>query len=115
MQFIPTTAPASDLHGQSDRSGEGMPDTNLEEAFCGAVTVGERGQVVIPADARDRLGILPGDRMLVFRHPAGDGVAFIKVQALQRMSEALAPFLHGDAIAAEPAEGAAVAAEGDEQ
>jgi AbrB family looped-hinge helix DNA binding protein len=93
-----------------------MVDTSMEQSFCGSVTVGERGQVVIPADARDRLGISPGDRLLVFAHPAGDGVAFIKLQALQRMSEALAPFLHGDLLSAEVAEeGAVVAGQGEGQ
>lgn len=32
----------------------------------GSTTVGEKGQVVIPADARRKLGIEKGDRMLVF-------------------------------------------------
>jgi AbrB family looped-hinge helix DNA binding protein len=93
-----------------------MVDTSMEQSFCGAVTVGERGQVVIPADARDRLGISPGDRLLVFSHPAGDGVAFIKLQALQRMSEALAPFLHGDLTSDDTAEDATAASgQGDQQ
>jgi len=32
----------------------------------GAVTVGERGQVVIPAKLRDSFGIKAGDRLFVF-------------------------------------------------
>jgi looped-hinge helix DNA binding domain, AbrB family len=32
----------------------------------GAVTVGERGQLVIPADLRKDLGIKAGDRLMVF-------------------------------------------------
>jgi len=34
--------------------------------FYGSVTVGERGQVVIPAEARKDFGIQPGDKLLVF-------------------------------------------------
>ena len=30
------------------------------------VTLGERGQVVIPAATRDRLGLKPGDKLMVF-------------------------------------------------
>ncbi|MCX5713951.1 MAG: AbrB/MazE/SpoVT family DNA-binding domain-containing protein [Candidatus Omnitrophica bacterium] len=32
----------------------------------GAVTVGERGQLVIPADLRRDLGIKAGDRLMIF-------------------------------------------------
>lgn len=52
------------------------------DLFCGAVTVGERGQVVIPAAARRELGIAPGDRLLVFRHPFNMGVVFSKIDTL---------------------------------
>jgi len=41
----------------------------LKEAghkFYGAVTVGERGQVVIPQEARGELNINPGDKLLIF-------------------------------------------------
>ena len=53
-----------------------MEDTFLEEAapkFYGAVTVGERGQIVIPIEARKELGLEPGNKLLVFgdRHRAG--------------------------------------------
>jgi len=34
--------------------------------FYGSVTVSERGQVVIPADARKDFGIKTGDKLLVF-------------------------------------------------
>jgi len=34
--------------------------------FYGSVTVSERGQIVIPADARKDFGIKAGDKLLVF-------------------------------------------------
>jgi AbrB family looped-hinge helix DNA binding protein len=34
--------------------------------FYGAITVSERGQIVIPADARRDFGINTGDKLLVF-------------------------------------------------
>ncbi|MDD5254445.1 MAG: AbrB/MazE/SpoVT family DNA-binding domain-containing protein [Candidatus Omnitrophica bacterium] len=37
----------------------------------GAVTVGERGQVVIPAEIRKVFGIKNGDKLLVFAKPGG--------------------------------------------
>ncbi|HOF89170.1 MAG TPA: AbrB/MazE/SpoVT family DNA-binding domain-containing protein [Armatimonadota bacterium] len=46
-----------------------MPDLDIERFFYGSATLGERGQVVIPADARKDCDIQPGDKVLVFRHP----------------------------------------------
>jgi AbrB family looped-hinge helix DNA binding protein len=70
---------------------------SLSEFFYGAVTVGERGQVVIPAEARKLLHLEPGDKLLVFRHPHAPGLALARVDdvqdlltLLQRMADALA-------------------------
>ncbi|MGE5548971.1 MAG: AbrB/MazE/SpoVT family DNA-binding domain-containing protein [Bacteroidota bacterium] len=58
--------------------------------FYGAVTVGERGQVVIPQAARETLGIKPGDKILVLGGPMGQhGLMMIKAEAV---SELLAKF-----------------------
>ncbi|MGE5530256.1 MAG: AbrB/MazE/SpoVT family DNA-binding domain-containing protein [Patescibacteria group bacterium] len=58
--------------------------------FYGAVTVGERGQVVIPQAAREALKIKPGDKMLVLSGAMGDhGLMMLKAEAV---SEFLAHF-----------------------
>jgi len=36
--------------------------------FYGSVTVGERGQIVIPHEARTQLNIKPSDKLVVFGH-----------------------------------------------
>lgn len=59
----------------------------LEEMFVGAVTVGERGQVVIPAEARARMEVGPGDKLLAFMHPTGQMVFLCKVSMLEQMAE----------------------------
>jgi AbrB family looped-hinge helix DNA binding protein len=48
--------------------------------FYGSTTVGERGQVVIPSEARRDLGIAHADKLLVFgdRH----GVFFARAESL---------------------------------
>lgn len=61
----------------------------LEELFVGAVTVGERGQVVIPAQAREQMAIAPGDKLLVFMHPTGQMVFLCKVTMLEQMAQSL--------------------------
>lgn len=64
----------------------------IKEQFFGSVTVGERGQVVIPAEARKRLDINPGDKLLVMGHPFGKGLSLVKIDA---MREFLSTFLEG--------------------
>lgn len=44
-------------------------EETMERCFYGSATLGERGQVVIPSDARKDADIQPGDKLLVFRHP----------------------------------------------
>lgn len=58
-------------------------DVSLEEYFFGAATVGDRGQVVIPADARKSVGINPGDKVLVIGHPTGAGLLLCKIDAMR--------------------------------
>jgi AbrB family looped-hinge helix DNA binding protein len=52
-------------------------------AFFGTATVGERGQVVIPAEARAEMNFNPGDKVLIMRHPAHDGLMVFKFEAVR--------------------------------
>jgi AbrB family looped-hinge helix DNA binding protein len=60
----------------------------------GSATVGPRGQVVIPAHARKKLGMEAGTTLLVFLGPGGRGLIFFKADAVgqivRRASESLA-------------------------
>ena len=49
----------------------------------GVVKVGERGQIVIPKEAREVYGIKPGDSLMVL----GDdkGIAMLKTEVFQRI------------------------------
>lgn len=60
-----------------------MNDKTLSDCFYGAVTVGERGQVVIPAEARASLGIKPGDKLIVMRHPLHDALMISRLESMQ--------------------------------
>lgn len=55
----------------------------------GTATVGTKGQVVIPADAREELMIRPGDRLYVVGSEKGQFVGFIKEEQLRKMVERL--------------------------
>lgn len=57
----------------------------FDALFFGAVKVGERGQVVIPADARREYDLKPGTRLLVFGHPFGHGLSLIKVESVHEL------------------------------
>ena len=51
----------------------------------GSTTVGPRGQVVIPANARKEMGIDAGTTLLVFKAFHGQGLVLLKVDAIEQM------------------------------
>lgn len=54
--------------------------------FYGATTVGERGQVVIPAEARKDLDLPHSTKLMVFSGgPIGDGVLLLKADTVSEM------------------------------
>ncbi|MFQ5809721.1 MAG: AbrB/MazE/SpoVT family DNA-binding domain-containing protein [Armatimonadota bacterium] len=58
---------------------------SMGKYFFGAVTVGERGQIVIPADARKQCGMDPGDKLLVFHYPTCRGLLLAGVDQMNRI------------------------------
>jgi AbrB family looped-hinge helix DNA binding protein len=57
----------------------------MRKCFIGSVSVGERGQIVIPAEARQRLGLKTGDKLLVFVNPLNSGIFLIPPSALDEL------------------------------
>jgi len=60
-----------------------------DKQLYGTATVGTKGQVVIPADARDALNIQPGDRLYVVGSQEKKWVGFIKEDQLRDMLDHL--------------------------
>ena len=56
---------------------------SLEERFFGTATVGERGQIVIPAEARKRFGIETGEKLLIMGTPDDKGIMLFKFGAMR--------------------------------
>lgn len=56
---------------------------HADHRFFGSVTVGERGQVVIPAEARKHYGINSGDKLLVFG--SFGGIVFLKIDRVSKL------------------------------
>ena len=55
-------------------------DSLPDPQFWGSATVGERGQIVIPADARQELDIKPGDKLLIFSGRHGGSLNVMKAE-----------------------------------
>lgn len=55
--------------------------------FFGAVTVGERGQIVIPAEARQALDIQPGEKLLVLQHPIHQGLVIFRIESVREFMD----------------------------
>lgn len=63
--------------------------------FCGAVTVGAREQVVIPAGVRrEKIGL--GEKLLVFVHPAWIGSVLIPVEHASEVGKILRQFIEAE-------------------
>jgi AbrB family looped-hinge helix DNA binding protein len=56
---------------------------SLKDNFYGAATVGERGQIVIPVEARKRYNIETGDKILIMGAPHKRGLMLIKIEAMR--------------------------------
>lgn len=56
----------------------------LKTGFYGWITVSEKGQIVIPSNARKELDIKTGDRLLVLRRKDGNGFTLIKPDVLHK-------------------------------
>jgi len=59
------------------------------EQFYGTTTLGEKGQVVIPIEARKAMGIKKGDKLLVFGMGC-DMLAFCKLSKVEQFASHLA-------------------------
>lgn len=53
----------------------------------GATTVGQRGQIVLPAELRKEKGINPGDKLLVLMHEGGGPVLLVDADSVTLMLE----------------------------
>ena len=54
-----------------------------DDHFFGTVTVGERGQIVVPAGARKMFHIEPGDKLLMMSGPGEKSLMLCKLDSLR--------------------------------
>jgi AbrB family looped-hinge helix DNA binding protein len=62
----------------------------FSEAFYGSSTLGDRGQIVIPAEARAEMGFKPGDKLLIMRHPVHEAITICTIESFREMADAFA-------------------------
>ena len=74
-----------DLVNYQKGKSKGLPVPPRGKYIFGAVTVGERGQVVIPAKARKIFDIHPGDELLVLGDEEQNGIAMMKTELMLNM------------------------------
>jgi AbrB family looped-hinge helix DNA binding protein len=55
------------------------------KSFYGSTTIGERGQIVIPIEARKVLNIERGEKLLVFGFH-GDSILLSKISSFKKLS-----------------------------
>lgn len=53
--------------------------------FAGSATVGPKGQVVIPVEAREKMGIKPGDKMIAVYMSEQKAIGFLSEEAIDEM------------------------------
>ena len=58
----------------------------MKEKFIGVAKVGEKGQIVIPKEARDMFGINPGDSVILLCDKE-KGIALVKADVIQDYTE----------------------------
>ena len=61
-----------------------------KEKFVGISKVGEKGQIVIPKEARDMFGIKPGDSVIVLRDKSR-GMALLKADTIEDLADKVFP------------------------
>ena len=63
--------------------------------FYGATTIGERGQLVIPAEARKDFQMTPASKVLVFGNPQGGGLLILKAENITKLLAKATEMLRG--------------------
>lgn len=60
-----------------------------DKKLYGTATVGTKGQIVIPSDARDELGIEPGDKLYIAGSASKKVLFCLKEEQLQELIQKL--------------------------
>lgn len=63
--------------------------------FFGMSTIGEKGQIVIPAEARKEFGLKTGDKLLVIGGPKGKKLVVVKPEDFKEFASGISEHMRG--------------------
>lgn len=66
---------------------------NIE--LAGTVTLGPKGQVVIPVDAREKMEIKPGDKLVALYLSDSKAVGFVSEESMRRLIDQMGSHVEG--------------------
>lgn len=72
-----------------------MSEKRRQAQIYGTVKVGDRGQIVIPAQARKELDIQPGDLLFAMSGRNRRGLTLVKADAMRELAEKIMQGLEG--------------------
>lgn len=73
------------VHHNQNQKGYAVPP--IGKHIFGNVTVGERGQIVIPKKARDLFDFQPGENLIILGDEEQGGLALVKSSVFMKMAE----------------------------
>ena len=65
------------------------PSSNWSDCLYGIATMGERGQLVIPIEARKEMGLNPGEKIIILKHPSEAGLVLFKADTMREFMTAM--------------------------
>lgn len=73
--------------------GEMKEDSKTHIELAGTVTLGPKGQVVIPVDVREKMGVKPGDKLVALYIPDKESIGFVTEAKLQYLVDKMGSHL----------------------
>jgi len=66
-----------------------VKDETDQMDFFSITTIGERGQIVIPKEARQALSLSAGDKLVVLPSRRGNGILLMKEQNIKEIAQSM--------------------------
>lgn len=71
------------------------PLTSGGPRLIGTATIGEKGQIVIPVEARKSLGLESGDKLIVLLGPHGSELILMKPEQVEELATRISAHMTG--------------------
>ena len=78
------------MYNKYEKYNQLYKEGKMKDKFVGIAKVGEKGQIVIPKEAREMFSINPGDSVIVLCDKS-KGIALLKADAIEDMADKVFP------------------------